>query len=381
MRVLLSLVLVLLVAGAANASHVSLTNRTPQQHKGYGDGASHQTLSGGESFGTATVIPSLPYTDSGATCGMSDDITPCCSYSAAPDAFYSYTPSANGSINVSLCGSGYDTILAIYDSASNCLACNDDFCGLQSEIDNFSVTGGQTYYFVVDGYSTSCGSYMITVTPNLPCVVTCPAGALIEGEPDCYDGYVDMYNGGCNSTPQVFQNICPQAGTSAAVMCGKSGTYLYQGLSYRDTDWYQVYGNGGTLTETCEADFPLQLIFIYGTNCASPLYDYTTANPCQSVSLSRTVGAAVGAWMWVGPSQFNGVPCGSSNYVLSLSGISCGAVGACCMPDHSCQVLSSSACEAAGGVYQGDGTQCTPGLCNPTAVEQKTWGTVKGLYR
>jgi len=26
--------------------------------------------------------------------------------------------------------------------------------------------------------------------------------------------------------------------------CGLSGTYLYQGQSYRDTDWYDITGNG-----------------------------------------------------------------------------------------------------------------------------------------
>lgn len=380
MRVLLSLVLVVLLAGAASASP-SLVNHQPQHEKGWGDGVRSQILMGGESFGTATVIPGLPYTDSGATCGYIQDVVPCCGYAASPDLFYSYTSPGAQTVSISLCGSGYDTILAIYDSAGNCLACNDDFCGLQSEIDNFTMGAG-LYYIQVTGYASSCGSYTLTVSPPAPpCQVTCPAGALIEGEPDCYDGYVDMYNGGCNSTPQVFQDVSAQSGTSA-VMCGKSGTYLYQGLSYRDTDWFRVHGVGGTLTETCIADFPLQLIFIYGTNCASPLYDYTTANPCQSVSLSRTVGSGVEAWMWVGPSQFNGVPCGS-NYVLSLDGIAGGTepTGACCMPDHSCVVVTRTACSASGGVYQGDGVACTPSLCASTATEPSTWGHVKDIVR
>lgn len=339
MRVLLSLVLVLFVAGVANAAHPSLTSHQPVMHKGYSSGVTHQVLAGGETFATATPIPGLPYTDSGATCGMANDVTPCCGYSYAPDAFYSWV-SDGSTINVSLCGSGYDTVLGIYDGAGNCIACNDDFCGLQSEIDNVATSAGATYYFGVDGYSSACGDYVISITGGSPCVVTCPAGALLEGEPDCYDGYYDSFDGGCNGAGWL--TICPQNG-SEAVMCGKSGTYLYQGMSYRDTDWFSVWGTGGTMTETCVADFPLQLIFIYGTNCSSPSYDYTVAGPCQSVSLSRTVASGVEAWMWVGASQFNGVPCGS-NYVLSMSGI-------------------------------GAGGPCT------SATENKTWGTVKGLYR
>lgn len=52
MRVLLSLVLVLFVAGVANATHPSLTSHQPVMHKGYSDGATHQVLSGGESSAT-----------------------------------------------------------------------------------------------------------------------------------------------------------------------------------------------------------------------------------------------------------------------------------------------------------------------------------------
>jgi hypothetical protein len=39
------------------------------------------------------------------------------------------------------------------------------------------------------------------------------------------------------------------------------------------------------------------------------------------------------------------------------------AFGACCFPDGSCQVLTPQECQSANGAYQGDSTQCTPGLC------------------
>jgi spore coat protein A len=37
--------------------------------------------------------------------------------------------------------------------------------------------------------------------------------------------------------------------------------------------------------------------------------------------------------------------------------------GACCFQDGSCDTLTQSACEIAGGTYQGDGTACAPDLC------------------
>jgi len=41
--------------------------------------------------------------------------------------------------------------------------------------------------------------------------------------------------------------------------------------------------------------------------------------------------------------------------------------GACCFPDGSCSETTRSNCETLGGIYQGDGTVCSPGLCpSPT---------------
>jgi len=38
--------------------------------------------------------------------------------------------------------------------------------------------------------------------------------------------------------------------------------------------------------------------------------------------------------------------------------------GGCCMPDNSCEVLTEAACLNAGGMYDGDGTDCEPNPCN-----------------
>ena len=72
-----------------------------------------------------------------------------------------------------------------------------------------------------------------------PCV-ECPPEGILEGEPPCGTGYVDTYNGGCNSSPAVFQPI-----TNGDIICGQTGTYGVASESYRDTDWYVF-----TLTET-----------------------------------------------------------------------------------------------------------------------------------
>jgi len=96
------------------------------------------------------------------------------------------------------------------------------------------------------------------------CVAACPQGGIPEGEPNCGPGYNDTYNGGCNSTPPVFQPLAP-----GAYMCGKNGNYEYSpGTWYRDTDWFQFTVPGITVVKWhVKAEF-LQHMTILG-DCAA----------------------------------------------------------------------------------------------------------------
>ena len=115
---------------------------------------------GGEDIGNAVVIPALPFNDNGYTCDNVNDYDEVCPYggSYAPDVVYSYTPPANDIIDIDLCASGYDTKVYVYENAYTPgapYACNDDACpGWRSFIDDLPLTGGNTYYIVVDGYGT-----------------------------------------------------------------------------------------------------------------------------------------------------------------------------------------------------------------------------------
>jgi len=64
------------------------------------------------------------------------------------------------------------------------------------------------------------------------CLVYCGPTATVEGEL-CDDGVTpDTYNGGCNSTPRIFQLI----------ECGQTifGTTWRSTCTSRDTDWFEV---------------------------------------------------------------------------------------------------------------------------------------------
>ena len=136
------------------------------------------TRPGGDTFETATMIDALPYTDNGSTVGLTADYGPYADlstlvceygtsyYSAAStgsgaDAVYSIDLAEAGNVNISLCGSGYDTALGVFTSDGVLVAANDDFCSTQSEI-ICSMPAGM-YYIVVSGWGTSEGDYTFNV--------------------------------------------------------------------------------------------------------------------------------------------------------------------------------------------------------------------------
>ncbi len=85
---------------------------------------------------------------------------------SSPNIWYCYTATCTGFTTVSLCGSSYDTKMAVYDgvdpSTADMLGCNDDFCTLQSEI-TFASVEGNTYLIEVGGFGSNTGDGIITV--------------------------------------------------------------------------------------------------------------------------------------------------------------------------------------------------------------------------
>ncbi|AKI99435.1 hypothetical protein ATI61_109362 [Archangium gephyra] len=101
------------------------------------------------------------------TCGAPNQVTPWCSSSStASERLYSWTAPTGGTYRINTTGSGFNTVLAIYDQWGNPLsACNDDANGtLQSEV---LVTPGymQKIIISVDGNGSSCGYFEINIHP------------------------------------------------------------------------------------------------------------------------------------------------------------------------------------------------------------------------
>lgn len=125
----------------------------------------------------------LPIEVSGSTVGATNDYGPFPSFPecwrgpwsaqscAAPDVTYKWTAPADGAYTISLCGSGYNTGLEIYDFTcpdepvypDNFICGNEDNCALQSELPCFLLVGGQEILIVVDGYENNTGEYQLAI--------------------------------------------------------------------------------------------------------------------------------------------------------------------------------------------------------------------------
>ena len=86
---------------------------------------------------------------------------------SGPDIWYCYEATCTGDVTVSLCGSSYDTVLGIYhtcacDPIGPMINCNDNFCGLQSQI-TFSAPMGETYLIEVGSPSMETGEGVLTI--------------------------------------------------------------------------------------------------------------------------------------------------------------------------------------------------------------------------
>ncbi len=326
----------------------------------------------GDTCATAEVIPSTPFSGTGDTCICGDDYDEICPFDASgsPDKVYVYTPAVDECIDISMCsGSAYDTKVYVY--AGSCgtyqsgtaIACNDDACTSPnfgspyvSRLGGINLTGGQTYYIVVDGYAGDCGNYTLDIGPC--CQTTCSPGATHENELNC--GLPeDTVNGGCNSVPPVFSPIA----------CGESicGTGAFDGAT-RDTDWYQIIVPTSTrFTWTANSEFPSLTGPVVTVPAGSG--DCATATaidpalfgvPCTQDSVVTECLPAGTYWFFMGATFDAPVACGAG-YEVSLGCEPCVIpLGACCRPTGACEDgIAEAACEN----WQGENTVCSGVSC------------------
>ncbi|MHC4909799.1 MAG: hypothetical protein ACYTF9_08790 [Planctomycetota bacterium] len=98
------------------------------------------------------------------------------------DVWYSYVVPCSGTVTISLCGSSFDTRLAVYVGAcptlpDSAIACDDDFCGTSSEV-TVDASAGDVLVIRIGGAPGETGTGTLAITCNQE-----PTGAccLIDG--------------------------------------------------------------------------------------------------------------------------------------------------------------------------------------------------------
>jgi hypothetical protein len=104
----------------------------------------------------------------GSTEGATGTDITSCAFNDTIDVWHCWKADCTGTATFSLCGSSFDTTLAVFSACGGTqLACNDDFCGLQSQ-SSLAVTAGTDYYIRVSGYNGATGSYVLNVSCQAP---------------------------------------------------------------------------------------------------------------------------------------------------------------------------------------------------------------------
>jgi hypothetical protein len=318
----LLVLLALVPAASAPASGVPSAGLPEKPDPGAVPPSGH--LQGGDTFETAVVIPDLPYYTTGTTAGYNHDYDAACPYlgSLSPDVVYKWTSDYTGPIDIVLCESDYDTKVYVFDgdyAPGMEIACNDDNGACpgppyRSWIEYLEVTEGTTYYIVVDGYGNDFGDYLFSMyeTPfAVDCDPVCPPGAYDENEPDCFDGYVDETNSGCQ-TPGGWSMI-----EFNTFVCGTSGNY--DNNTYRDMDWYEFALEEAESVEfTVCAGFPVRFWLLDGTEgCADPPMVLTDAIVANYLLVSYADLWPGTWWFIVSVDGWLDIPCGSP-YVAGI---------------------------------------------------------------
>lgn len=285
------------------------------------------------------VATGLSYSDAGSTATCYTNTSDGPGSNGASDVWYSYTlDNCAGSVVASLCGSSYDTYLAIYAAdGTTVLASNDDDfvnCGSSSsyvDMDILATAGvnpGDLIYVVVDGFGSNNGAYTLDITTTLaPTPTTTVVGAEISADLngatyqwlDCDNGdaiipgatdqtFVGAISG--NYAVEVTNFGCVDTSACAAVTVSLPADLVISEINYNgaefgtdSTEYIEIYNNGPnavnllgysflgvthTVTENLVLPSGGYQVFAVDSAALANVYGYTGAQQWTSGALSNT---------------------------------------------------------------------------------------------
>lgn len=183
--------------------------------------------------------------------GTIDD-TPC-SLNDVIDEWYCYTPSASGLVSAQLCGSQFDTTLAVYLACgTQAIDCDDDTCGVfpprQAAL-NWIAEEGRTYFLRISGYQGDTGNYtlVIDLIPDDPIANSCDTCNQIEGQIQ-FSGFIPpisetwfCYTPTCNGV--ITASTCDSETDTVLRRYSDCGGFILQ----QDDDGCYVFAGGSVM--------------------------------------------------------------------------------------------------------------------------------------
>ena len=115
----------------------------------------------------------------------------------SPNIWYCYTATCSGNVTVSLAGSSYDTMLAVYDgcecypATDDLIECNDDTGNTYQSAVTFAAMAGSQYLIEVGGYANEKGAGLLTISCE---------GVVVQNKPDLGDAPDSTNNFGNSMT-------------------------------------------------------------------------------------------------------------------------------------------------------------------------------------
>lgn len=156
------------------------------------------------------------------TCGLTGN---------APEQVFEWTPDAWGTATITTCSPSTEFDTVVYVRRAACdgeqVACRDDdsACGAGSKRSTvtFTVTGGETYEIVVDGFDGAYGAFTLHVTPPGGCD---PAGVAVCDDGDACTADLCDPRAGCSHGPVACDdgNACTDDRCDAEVGCVHTAT-------------------------------------------------------------------------------------------------------------------------------------------------------------
>lgn len=129
------------------------------QREGSYDVFGYQPIANAEVETAAEVTEGIT---SGTTIGAQGMDVTIEGYEDFRDVWYLFTPDETARYIISLCDSGFDTTLAVFDLSLHEIEFNEDYCGLQSQLILKGIAG-KTYFIRIAGYDGTTGDFEMEI--------------------------------------------------------------------------------------------------------------------------------------------------------------------------------------------------------------------------